>query len=384
MDPDSRGFERWLHDTADLTLAAGADPARWPDVLKAIFDGWPGVKVFFFDGAQPGVASAGGIEYGFSPGFLPAFRDHYSRINPLAPVMARQPVLHADATDNHLPARTFTATEFYNDFVRGEGEIECAAGIKLRHHGDRFAFLAVHYGNRTAERYNRLLPAALQRLAPALDAAIRLNSRLASGLAATPAMAAMLDAVTLPATIVDATARPRLGNAAAAAALDRGDFLRLDISGRLRCPVPGAAPALADAIAAACAPVPSAAEVPVHGRYDNPVAVLSVHPLGAAIDMPSDLAWLVEPDRLALILVRDLQACRSPADQTLQAVFRLTPAEAKLAARLSTGESLTDAADALGIARETARVHLRHIFAKTGTSRQAALVALIARLSQPM
>mgnify|MGYP002712620104 CR=1 FL=1 len=46
---------------------------------------------------------------------------------------------------------------------------------------------------------------------------------------------------------------------------------------------------------------------------------------------------------------------------------------------LSCGSSLTDAAPALGMSRETARHHLKQIFQKTDTHRQAQLVALVSR-----
>ncbi len=55
-------------------------------------------------------------------------------------------------------------------------------------------------------------------------------------------------------------------------------------------------------------------------------------------------------------------------------------AEARLAVPLSRGEGLVAAAERLGIGRETACTQLRAILAKTGTSRQAELAALLARL----
>jgi DNA-binding CsgD family transcriptional regulator len=63
----------------------------------------------------------------------------------------------------------------------------------------------------------------------------------------------------------------------------------------------------------------------------------------------------------------------------LRQLFGLTPAEALLATRLADGLSLDDAADALDIARNTARAHLRGVFAKTGATRQAELVRLVLR-----
>jgi DNA-binding CsgD family transcriptional regulator len=64
----------------------------------------------------------------------------------------------------------------------------------------------------------------------------------------------------------------------------------------------------------------------------------------------------------------------------LSRAFGLSSGEAKLAVALSSGASLQEAADELGIANETARTRLKGVFAKTGVNRQTALIALIARL----
>ncbi len=66
--------------------------------------------------------------------------------------------------------------------------------------------------------------------------------------------------------------------------------------------------------------------------------------------------------------------------QTLRDLFGLTGAEARLAAALTSGSTLVDAAHTIGIAHNTAKVQLRSVFAKTGVHRQAELVALIASL----
>jgi len=65
---------------------------------------------------------------------------------------------------------------------------------------------------------------------------------------------------------------------------------------------------------------------------------------------------------------------------SLQRVFLLTPAEARLAALLTEGLSPEAVAERVGVKRETARKQLRAIFAKTDTNRQAQLVALLSNL----
>lgn len=58
-------------------------------------------------------------------------------------------------------------------------------------------------------------------------------------------------------------------------------------------------------------------------------------------------------------------------------LWRLTPAEARLARRLAEGRSLKEAAAEFGVSINTVRMQLRNVFAKTGTRRQADLVRLM-------
>jgi DNA-binding CsgD family transcriptional regulator len=83
----------------------------------------------------------------------------------------------------------------------------------------------------------------------------------------------------------------------------------------------------------------------------------------------------------ALVLITDLEHARSPRDGALSQLFGLTPTECALARRLTTGESLQDAAYALAISLGHARQRLKSIFNKTGTCRQGELIALMSKLS---
>ena len=60
-----------------------------------------------------------------------------------------------------------------------------------------------------------------------------------------------------------------------------------------------------------------------------------------------------------------------------QMVFGLSPGQMALATRICSGESLTSAAEHLGISINTARTHLKRIYDKTGVNGQTALVRLL-------
>lgn len=78
-----------------------------------------------------------------------------------------------------------------------------------------------------------------------------------------------------------------------------------------------------------------------------------------------------------VIFVCDPDAQTTAPREILRQVFDFTPSEATLAMELANGLSVEEAAELLGIRRNTARTHLRAIFAKAGVSRQAELVRLI-------
>jgi DNA-binding CsgD family transcriptional regulator len=82
-----------------------------------------------------------------------------------------------------------------------------------------------------------------------------------------------------------------------------------------------------------------------------------------------------------MVVLIDLEQWPQPSAATLQKIFGLTPAEAKLAILISQGEQLADVAESCNVSISTARSQLASIFAKTHTKRQAELVALLSRVA---
>ena len=64
--------------------------------------------------------------------------------------------------------------------------------------------------------------------------------------------------------------------------------------------------------------------------------------------------------------------------------FRLTPTELRVLLAIVQVGGVPEVAEALGIAETTVKTHLGHIYEKTGTSRQAGLVKLVAGFSNPL
>ncbi len=86
----------------------------------------------------------------------------------------------------------------------------------------------------------------------------------------------------------------------------------------------------------------------------------------------------------AVVFITDPERQEPASVDLLIQIYKLTPKEAAMAAELSRGKSVEQAAAEMSITYETARTHLRRIFSKTGTSRQTELLLLMARLPPRM
>ncbi|MCF4166939.1 helix-turn-helix transcriptional regulator [Zavarzinia compransoris] len=84
------------------------------------------------------------------------------------------------------------------------------------------------------------------------------------------------------------------------------------------------------------------------------------------------------------IFIRDPENGVRTDPAILKQLFGFTQAESALATQLAKGESLDEAAVELNIRYNTARAHLRSMFAKTGVTRQAELVRILVNGVAPL
>lgn len=109
------------------------------------------------------------------------------------------------------------------------------------------------------------------------------------------------------------------------------------------------------------------------GDYRRPVLVRII-PFGS--DRLQD-AYGTDHTVFIMAVDPDGRDCRVP---NLRAIFDLTPGEERVAGLVAEGMSLPDIAKCLSVSLPTVKSHLQHLFQKTGTHRQAELVALMRRI----
>jgi DNA-binding CsgD family transcriptional regulator len=91
-------------------------------------------------------------------------------------------------------------------------------------------------------------------------------------------------------------------------------------------------------------------------------------------------SWSVEvssSDRMILVYINDPHKRLQPTEQQLKGLYSLTSAQAKIAISLYAADNIVAVSKHLGISINTARSHLRTIYAKTGAKNQAGLIKIL-------
>jgi DNA-binding CsgD family transcriptional regulator len=93
----------------------------WEAVLTRLLDLLGGESGALFPAGYAAPAD-GAIHVRCDPAFIPPYNDHYHRMSPAVPAMAR--LSAGSVVTNHMlvPEAAYTRTEFYNDHIRPQGK----------------------------------------------------------------------------------------------------------------------------------------------------------------------------------------------------------------------------------------------------------------------
>lgn len=365
-------------DLVDRIYIAAQDPSHWPAVVTAIADAarCPSASILYRNlrAQQGGVDVAVGV----SPAATAAYQNYYHRLDPWGnspktPILVR-PGAILDG-DELVERAILQKTEYYSDFGQRHGLTRVLVGTIMLD-GPFASVISLIRDDRAAPHgaeERRLLGA----LMPHLTRAMQMHRRLAPVSLLHGAAVDALDRLGTAVILLDECGRTMFVNRAAERILRARDGLQVEEGclvaagcqerDDLRCLILRAARTTAGQALHS-----GGAMSVARPSLRRPYHVL-VTPLGRRHAAPDGQGAAVA------VFVADPDDRAQSENDVLMRLFRLTPAEARLAAMLGTGVVLADAADALGIGRETARTQLRSVFAKTGTTRQAELVRVIGR-----
>jgi len=263
----------------------------------------------------------------------------------------------------------FVRSEFYNEILKPARGFH-GVGAFLRGPGSLMASINICRPV-YAGAYDAPDAAALQAVLPHLAMALEVQARMTAAADRGRTLEGLLDRFAVAALVSDPAARPSFLNVRAESLVAAADGLALTPDGLIAA-TPELTRALRAGIARVAAGTGEARIAAIRLRLQRP----SQRP---ALRVTLTPAWRLDPEGAGsvamLVTEPDVPA---PIDKmALADSFRLTRREAEVACLLAGGADLPAIAAALDLGIGTVRSHLKHLFQKTGTASQAALVALV-------
>lgn len=363
-----------VHEQLAQLLHEGAlDPKRWRDMLELLGRELKGNSATLIL-RSPTCGEAGVLHsWGGSPEVLSQYSHRYFAMDPFVQLPEKQVITLHD----FVPPEELERSPFYTDYLVQWDSIY-HLGVDVREEGRYYARLRVSRPRR-AGNFSAADREVVARLVPHFDNAIRTRAALDAARTGRAAYAEAMDHLTLATLILDGTGRVIHANAMARELLASPDRIML-MGDRLSFGEAADAKRFREAFErateAARATQPGLVEALRVRRGLGPGQFsVIVRPASAR---PATEESTLSP-AVAVFISAETDRAQSPPVETVRKLFDLTRKEAELAMCLTNGRSLREAAADLGITLNTARAHLRSIFAKTGIDRQARLVRAILR-----
>lgn len=362
------------HQLIERIYDAALRPEAWQGVVLRVSEFFGGSAVLL-GFVRPGELSFGArFSVGLRAEYLDSYLEHLSNDVPGSTRITRRlvdrfgPIANASALDPR-------STRFYAEWLKPQGlaAIWPVGHTLVDESGEPVGCFSV-FRVEGQEPFGEEELASVAPFVPHFRRALQIHLALHGAKTVQHAMAEALDRLPTGALLLNRRREVVLRNRGADRIVSQDDGFRLDRNG----------PCAADARenAAFQKLIADAMESPRHGTLASagflsisrpsgrrPFAVM-VAPLLAA---PAGIV----PDAVVALFVSDPDAGRVSEAEVLTKLYALTHSEAELVRLLALGFSLEEAAAKRGVSVNTARSHLKHAFAKTGTSRQGELVRLV-------
>jgi DNA-binding CsgD family transcriptional regulator len=271
------------------------------------------------------------------------------------------------------PDDVFLRSAIYNEYYLPQNLCHSLGSTLVKDNGTTVVLTSMR--DRGAGAFEEKEQNVLQLLAPHLRRAVSLSQKISYLKAQSNAAIEVLDRFPTAVILIGQKGQILMINQAARTILDRKDGLFAHRDG-LYASASAQTAALRHLIAGAL-PTGTGIGYSAGGVLSldrpsqrRPLSVL-VTPLSPSLDL-----WGNVPARAA-VFINDPEKGSEPTREMLTTLFGFTPAETRVASALMNGRSLEQAAGELALSVQTVRNHLKRIFSKTDTSRQAELTRLL-------
>jgi DNA-binding CsgD family transcriptional regulator len=375
MDEAER-LSRLIGDIYDTAL----EPSRWLDVLEraAAFVGGPAASVY-----SKAIAERSGeiyFQYGIDPAYQRLYLEKYVKVDPSTHSQLFAELGDIISTESYMPYDEFLETRFYREWAHPQGLVDGATAVLQK------ATTAVAMFTVFRHERDGLVDDEMRRrmhlLIPHVRRAVLIGRLFDLKQSETNAFVDTLDGLNAAVFLVNESGHLVHANAAGHALLSAGDVLSL--AGRTLLARDATVNELIQAASLAAAEGDRA----IGGKYVSMTLtarngedyVAHVLPLTSGARQRAATSYGAVA---ALFVTKASLAIPSPPE-LIGRRYQLTPTELRVLLAIVEVGGAPDVADALGISTETVKTHLGRVYEKTGASRQADLVKLVAGFMSPV
>src|SRR5215468_1267232 len=360
---------------------AALDPSRWTSVLQKTRDvvGGSAAAVFSKDAHSKSL----NVHYhcgGIDPRYQRLYVEKYEKLDPSTTAHVLGEIEETIATADFMALDDLQDTRFYQEWGRPQGLVDFAAAVL-----DKTATGAILFGVFRQSRHGVVDDDTrwrMRQIVPHIRRAMLIGKALEFKTAEADAFAETLDGLSAGMFLVDQDGRIIHANASGHALLGEGAAL-YKASDRMRPTDAAAARALKEIVAAASKADHAAGikgiAVSLTGRDGEPYTA-HVLPLSTGARRRVQAHY----SAVAAVFIRKAEIETPSPPEVIAKHYQLTPTELRVLLAIVEIGGVRETSDALGVSESTVKTHLHRVFSKTGTSRQADLVKLVASFSSPL
>ena len=378
---------------SELKLA----PSLIGDIYEAILDrsAWSGVfgNLAEFVGAQAGALlwktynrstdalSTDAVHTtGIKSPSLELYKERYANLDPTTTPLLQRDVGEVASTTELVSYSEYVESRFYKEWVKPQGFVD-SWHASLEKSATTSVHLIFWRKGKTGIESDATRD-RMRLIVPHLRRAVQISILVDHGKAEAALFGDTLDGIAAGLFLVDANGRILHANASGHALLARGVVLRA-YGGKLVSNDASAEQELYRVLdAVGGEQVVTGADtvaVPLTARHGEHY-VAHVLPLTSGERRRAGTTYAA----VAAVFVQKAPLDTPSPHEVIGKHYKLTPMELRVLFAIVQVGGVPEAAEALGIAASTVRTHLRRLFAKTGTERQADLVKLVASYISPL
>ena len=318
--------------------------------------------------------------FGIEPRYIDLYRQHHAKLDPTTAPMFLRDVGEVANTTDLLPHGELQKSSFYREWLQPQGFVDVLQASLDKSAADFVQLCFMRTGD--SGMFDNAARDRLRLIIPHMRRAVLVGQLVERTTAQAATFGDALDGICAGLFLVEAGGQIVHANASGQAMLAQGVLLR-GIGGKLTTHDTSAAQGLTAIVSSAAktrADIgPQGGAVPLTGRSGE-------HYVAHVLPLSAGARRLAGADDRAVAAVFVQKASRDlpSLHHAIAKLYKLTPTERRVLSGIVQVGGVPEVAEAMGISVSTVKTHLRRLFAKTGTDRQADLVKLVAGYANPL